>query len=111
MGLHVSILRSDSHGNTSNGGVSSQASSLTIINIDGPFEPTEDAPAAILKEGRLGTVIVVPAETPNDDRVNGPMAGGAYVATSDSRFGAKLREMGQTNSYVAVPLHDRYERY
>ena len=39
----------------------------------------------------------------------GPMAGGCYIYSMDSRFGAKLRELGLGNSYVAIPLHDRFE--
>lgn len=107
MGLRVSIIGSGT--NHSNGGVSSQASHLTILNIGGPFQPSDDAPAAEIKTNVFGSAIVVPYHQP--DGVVGPMAGGDYVVSSDSRWEEKLREMGQANSYVAIPLHDRFETW
>jgi len=107
MGLRVSIIGEGR--NCSNGGVSSQANNLTIVNIDGPFEPSDDAPGAVLKSHVFRSVVVVPVDVP--DGVAGPMAGGNYVVSSDSRWGQKLTEMGQANSYIAVPLHDRFESW
>jgi len=107
MGLHVTILREADGDDCSNGGLSAFASSLTITNIDGPFEPSAGAPAAMLKQGPRDTVIIVPAVKPGG--MIGPMAGGAYVASSDSRFSEALRRLGQTNSHVAIPIHDRFE--
>ena len=105
MGLRVYILKNG--GDYSNGGISGQVSTLAITNIGGPFNPTEDAPAAMLKNHVFDTVIAVPEDIP--ENMVGPMAGGTYIISSDSRFGAKLRELGLTNSYVAIPFHDRFE--
>jgi len=110
MGLRVSIIR-DSGTNCSNGGVSSAKNMLTLVNVEGPSEPTDDAPAATVEHNAFNTVKVVPVarlERFGENKI-GPMMGGCYVTTSDSRFGEKLRDMGQSNSYVAIPLHDRYE--
>jgi len=108
MGLRVHILK-DQYGDTSNGGASSRVGRLTITNVDGPFKPDATAPAAILKHGVMGTIIVV-LENPSMDKVVvGPMFGGSFITTSDSRFSEKLRDMGQTNSHVAIPFHDRYD--
>jgi len=107
MGLRVSIIGEGA--NYSNGGVSSQANRLTILNIDGPFEASDDAPGAVLKSNVFESVIVVPVDVP--DGVAGPMAGGDYVVSSDARWDEKLREMGQANTYIAVPLHDRFESW
>ena len=115
MGLRVKILK-DQYGDTSNGGASSRVGRLTITNVEGPFEPDATAPAAILKHGVMGTIIVV-LENPSMDKDNedllrryvvGPMFGGSFITTSDSRFSEKLRDMG-LYSHVAIPFHDRYE--
>ena len=105
MGLHVEIMSGKYH--ASNQGVSSKVRKLTITNIDGPFNPSEDAPAATLEQGMFGCVIAVPEERPGG--MIGPMASGAFVTTCDSRFGDKLRALGLTNTHVAIPLHDRFE--
>ena len=103
MGLHVSII-----GKAFENGKGRWISELTITNIDGPFKPSETAPAAILKNGRFGSVIAVLEDSP--EGMVGPMAGGAFITTSDSRFSNKLRDLGLTNTYVAIPLHDRFEK-
>ena len=114
MGLRVDII-SGSGINCSNGGVSSTKTQLTLVNVDGPFEPTEEAPSAMLESNGGNTVKVVPVWGKTEVALEtgkyalGPMMGGCYVATSDTRFGEALRKLGQTNSYIAVPLHDRYE--
>ena len=95
-------------GDYSNGGISSKVNNLTITNIGGPFEPTDDAPAAVLKSHVFGSAIVVPVDVPTG--VAGPMAGGGWIASTDSRWGEALGVMGQKNTYIAVPLHDRFEK-
>ena len=107
MGLRVHILK-DQYGDTSNGGASSRVGRLTITNVEGPFEPDATAPAAILKHGVMGTIIVVLENPSMDKGVVGPMFGGSFITTSDSRFSEKLRDMG-LYSHVAIPFHDRYE--
>ena len=106
MGLRVSILRNTNYGDCSNGGVSAYYDNLTIINVDGPFEPTNDSPAAILKKGNLrGTVVVVPERVKDE----WTMMGGCYVATCDSRFTNVIEKITENRFYGAVPLHDRVE--
>ncbi len=73
---------------------------LTLVNVEGPFKPTPDAPAARLAKNGLGNPVIVPDENPKGPLV-GPMFGGSYGATSDSRF--------KPGFYGAVPIHDRYE--
>jgi hypothetical protein len=116
MGLLASIYRSG-RGDFSNGGISGQAERVCIVNIAGPFTPDEDTPAVMLVPGNLrGTVKAVPAVPIGDGYVPmapadmiGPMDGGTYVATSDSRFGDKIAELCGVRFYGAVALHDRYE--
>lgn len=105
MGLIVNIFRSDMQ-DCSNKGISSNHSKFVVVNIDGPFEPTDEMPAVKMVEGNLsGTVKIVPAD------VNGrSMMGGTYVGTSDSRFSAKYAEItGDRWGASIAPLHDRFE--
>lgn len=117
MGLIVSILEDKRLGNCSNGGVSSEKNEMTLVNVDGPFKPTDDRPAALLVPGHMpGIAHVVVAEERDDEYVPmrpddavGPMMGGAYVASSDGRFGQAVEEITGARFYGAVPLHDRFE--
>ena len=117
MGLRVTIYK-DKGQTWSNGGVSERVDQLTLVNVEGPSEPTEDAPAAMLLPNAMRTVRVIPALRVNDgwvplgatgDKTVGPMAGGAYVASSDSRFSEAVEKLLGHTFYGAVALHDRYE--
>lgn len=119
MGLRAEVFRSKL-GDCSNGGLSGRVDTVTIVNAEGPFEPDEHAPAVLLRKGPMGTVNAVPAEWEStvgkergwvaerpSGRV-GPMMGGAYIATSDSRLREALNRLG-AGFYGAVALHDRFE--
>lgn len=115
-GLRANIYRT-ARGDFSLGGISSRVDEVTIVGTEyrdggtqfvpmrAPHSVTEDAPAVVLVVrrlfGRIRTVSVEPYQP------DGPglhyMAGGTYVATSDSRFG------DVTGFYGAVSLHDRHE--
>lgn len=105
MGLRVSIYRADYdsgmnffHGNQS----------VTLVNVDGPFEPTADAPAAKLVQGYGKTAIIVPV----DEWTDGPqMFGGTFGSTSDSRFQSAVRELTGGLDHLAVAVHDRRETW
>jgi hypothetical protein len=106
MGLIVNIYRSDYDCELN---VFYGKKSVTVINVDGPFEPTEDRPAAIIKDGySAGSKIIVPADEYKD---GAQMSGGTFASSSDSRFSNAV------GTYNAVPIHDRretwaeYERY
>lgn len=112
MGLRVSVYRDASGADTTNGGISSEVERLTVVNVEGPFEPNADAPPVMLvKAGRNGDYpVLFRAERRDGDwivrtrsSVVGPMFGGNYAASSDSRFS---RAVGH---YGAVPIHDRFE--
>ena len=110
MGLIVDVFRC-SLGDCTNNGVSSEARSLVVVNIPGPFEPDERYPAVMLTTGPYETKRLVPAIQDSTgkwvpyrpDGLVGPSMGGNYAATSDSRFG---RAVG---FYGAVAIHDRFE--
>src|SRR4051812_39382854 len=108
MGLRANIYKHKGR-SFSNGGISSYADEVTIVNIDGPYEPTLSAPAVRLQRGAFpNTAEVVPELAPSPEHSIGPMAGGTYVAYPDSRFRDAIRKI--TGSYdTVVPLHDRFE--
>lgn len=111
MGLNVYVYRNALQDCT-NGGISASAQKLCIVNIDGPFEPNEDAPAAILTTNQVGNPVIKPAFYISErvwEAANGWfMMGGNYAASSDSRFGQAVREFAP-GFYGAIPIHDRQE--
>ena len=106
MGLIVNVFRAN-RADCTNGGISSKFDSLCIVNIDGPFEPSERNPAAILVNGSYGSKHIRPAKLVAGewiaDRDKWYMAGGNFAATSDSRFSDAV------GFYGAVSIHDRTE--
>lgn len=109
MGLIANIYK---NGGTdcSNGGLSSRYDKVTVVNVDGPFDPADDRPAVMLLPGNLpGVAKVVPVVGGNVAQTHGPMMGGCYVATSDSRFVEAVERITGARFYGAVALHDRYE--
>jgi hypothetical protein len=119
MGLRAEIYTSRL-GSCSNGGISERHQTVTVVNAEGPFSPTDDAPPVLLVKGNLpGTVKIVPAsmDTPGEYQpaeplgMLGPMAGGCYVDTSDSRFGEAISRIigGMPAAHGPVALHDRFE--
>ena len=110
MGLHVDLYRA---GYNSPNNLFSNVQAVTLINVDGPSEPMMSAPAAVLGKNSVGNPIVRPylpwfhehGLDPVVDNYNNFCMGGAYAATSDSRLGEALRELG-THGYFAVPVHD-----
>lgn len=77
------------------------------MNALGLLEPTEERPAVALRRGVLGGCIAVPVEVP--DGLVGPMEGGAFIDSSDSRFSRAVKEIAGVDFHGAVPLHDRFD--
>ena len=112
MGLLINVYRS--HGpDCTNNGISAMASTLCLVNVDGPFDPSDRSPAAMLVAGRApGTIRIVPAFY--EDAKWRPhhawtMMGGNYAATSDSRFSQACEVLLGDRFYGAVAIHDRIE--
>lgn len=115
MGLTVSVFRS-SMGDATMGGISGLADQLCLVNVDGPSNPYDNTPAALLIKGNVeGAVKIVPAViNGKGEYVPSPawtMMGGNYAATSDSRFHRAVQAIIGKGacSYGAVPIHDRIE--
>jgi hypothetical protein len=88
---------------------------ITLVDADGPFDPSPDAPAATLATSPYGDPIIIPLDWP-PDRPAGPSFGGTFAATSDSRFGAAVVKAtgirtGRHGYYAAVPIHDRFDTW
>jgi hypothetical protein len=107
MGLNVSVYRWDL-GDCTNGGASADVDSVCVVNIPGPDSPGTDRPAFELVQGPggKGHAILRPV---NGRGGVGPMSGGNFGYSSDSRFSEAVRELTGSRHYGAVHIHDRYE--
>jgi len=112
MGLHIDVYRSPL-GDCTRNGISSKANGLVLVNVNGPFNPSPDRPAAMLIAGLApGTVRIVPAQSDNGIWKPVPdwtMMGGNYGGTSDSRFSHAVEKLLGHHFYGAVAIHDRIE--
>lgn len=113
MGIIVNIYRADC---TINPGITSRfvartmnrfvaVDKLTLTNIPGPFEPTPDAPAALLESHYPGVLRIIS----EDNEMRRPMFGGNFAYTSDSRFSEACERLLNHSFSGAVKIHDRYE--
>lgn len=105
MGIHVRVYR-DSGPDCTNDGISARHDTLTVTNIDGPDEPTADAPGVILVAGPTAGQGANPILVPEDGS-SGSMYGGNIASSSDSRWSAAVRAAGGTTRHVSI--HDRFE--
>ena len=112
MGMIVSVYRdgSSNYDCTISGMTNNKTgvSKLCIINADGPFEPTNDAPAAMIEAGPFRSVRIVPT-APRWVGQGNRMFGGNFAYTSDSRFSAAVKEITGVDCAGPVAIHDRYE--
>lgn len=104
MGLLASIFRSDDR-DFSNGGISSRYKQVCIVNVEGPFEPSDTAPGVFLVKGPMNSLHLVPDRC----QEKWTMMGGCFVHTSDSRFSRAAEKLLGHGWYGAVALHDRVE--
>lgn len=98
MGLLVRIYRSD-YDPESN--VFHGFNDIVVENIAGPFDATGTRVSANIAKGWGGEPILVPSVFP--EGMIGPMFGGTFAYSSDSRFFEKV------NRHGAIPIHDRFE--
>lgn len=109
MGLIVSVFRSDL-GDCTNGGISSTTNKLTLVNVEGPFKPSDDAPAAVLVKGpTLDPKDINVVVKPLDYKKKWYMFGGNFAHTSDSRFHEAVAQIAGVRINAAVKIHDRNE--
>lgn len=76
---------------------------LVGANVARIFPETQECPAVrlhVIGDGELWQCVVVRPVAPGPEGWIGPMFGGAFIFTSDSRFPGHSRP---------IPLHDRWE--
>ena len=105
MGITAKIYRTESLAGCSNGGISESYNTVTIVNLDGPVEPSPERPAVRLVSRKIGgsTYVHVEPFEPVDEGLIGYMSGGAFVYSHNPKF------KKATGHGAPVPLHDRVE--
>lgn len=104
MGMTVQIYRW-ALGDCTNNGASNRHDTLTLTNVEGPWEPTEKAPAAKLIRCKTGALAIVPDEIAE----RWHMFGGNFAYSSDSRFKDAVAKIVGHRDTWAVPVFDRVE--
>lgn len=109
MGLIVNVYRNaNDDSDCTNDGLSSRFTSLTVVNVAGPFEPTGEAPAVMLVSGPYDTARLFPADLVESD--TWVTFGGNIGVTSDSRFGHAISKItGKEFENGIVKIFDRVE--
>ena len=109
MGLLVSVYRNSELGDCTNNGLSNKHNKFCVVNVEGPFNPSDDAPAVKLASGPYNSVRLIPVEL--IENKSWVMFGGNYAGTSDSRFSEAVNEtIGYDKmSNGVVKIFDRVE--
>lgn len=129
-GLRLTVYRAaGSYPDCSNGGISAKADVVTVVGrlvggkvIELPrdcrvFEPSDDAPAVVLVPSRVPgysvTPHLIPLEFVEDlpPGTVGPMDGGNYAGSCDSRFGELGKLYADSLNLDVVAIHDRVETH
>jgi hypothetical protein len=128
-GLRLSVYRAVDFPDCTNGGISGKHARVTVVGRlvgdtvvplpDGCCisEADDDAPAVVLVESRCPgydpTPHLVPLEFVHGTPVDcvGPMSGGNYAGTTDSRWGQLGKLYEGLRHLDAVAIHDRIETY
>lgn len=99
-GMLVHVLRC-AVADCTNGGLTSKYDSFILIGPGIPehFEPTKDTPALFVEDRARFGYRAVPDSSPEQFHKRGPMFGGNFVYSSDSRFPGK----------APIAVHDRFE--
>ncbi len=102
-GMLVSVYSDGS--DCTNGGMTSNHKRFVLIGMEGPFQSDEKTPALKLVKRFIGGREYLHAEPVDEKNIPenmvGPMFGGNFIFTSDTRFWEVSRQ--------PIPVHDRYE--
>lgn len=107
MGMILTVYRPAGGTDCTNGGVSGRYDTICVVNVPGPFQPGP-AIRAFRLEVREGCGLVLCPENRTLFGCVGPMFGGNYAGTSDSRFAEACEALIGFNP-GAVRVFDRYE--
>lgn len=105
--LRLNVFSNPSCRSCANGGWTEGHDELYVACPEGNWEVEETDPALFdLVRGPFGIAYIRPRN--GGDGV-GPMMGGSYAGTSDSRFSRMCEELTGHPWHGAVAVHDRYE--
>ena len=92
---------------STNGGISSSYKTLLLVDKEGwvDIDYTEENLVEVVTH--MGNPIIVPYAQPA--KAIGPMFGGNFASSSDSRFMRIVRKTTGVRFYGAIPIHDRFE--
>lgn len=109
--IPINVYSNPTYRGCANGGVTEHNDTLYLACPSGAWEVPDDHPALVrLEQGAFGNPIIVPVNKPTcDEPLVGPMFGGSYAASSDSRFSRMIADLTGRPFYGAVPVHDRFE--
>lgn len=112
MGMLIEVYRSADGVDCTANGISKNYDKLVCVNVEGPFEPNERAPAVKLVTCNIGktkSLRLVPIDSEGNE-IGSPMYGGNHAGTSDSRFSrAIVEKLGVDVSIDLVKVFDRFE--
>ena len=101
-GLYVTVYKDADGSDCTANGITSHYSRLVLVGdgVDGPFDVKEGEPHLKLVKRNMGSREYLHAVPVNfGGKGVGPMFGGNFIYTSDSRF----------PSDYPIPVHDRFE--
>lgn len=105
--LDLSVYSNERVRKCANGGWTEEHDRLYVACPEGIWDVDESDPALFdLALGPFGTIHLRPR---NGGEGVGPMMGGSYAGTSDSRFTRMCEELTGYPWHGAVAVHDRYE--
>ena len=108
--LSLDVYANEHYRMCSNGGWTEEHDELYVACPEGPFEVDPDDPALFdLHMGVFGTLRLEPRNKPSG--CCGPMMGGSYAGTSDSRFTRMCEHLTGHPWHGAVAVHDRFETW
>ena len=103
-GMLVFVYRGP-HGDCTAGGITGKLGQMVLVGdgIDGPFEVIDGEPYLELRKKNVNGeyLYAVPVNVGDKGSLVGPMFGGNFVYTSDSRF--------RKVCAYPIPVHDRWE--
>ena len=106
--LSLDVYANGRYRRCANGGWTEGHDELYVACAEGPVEVDEDDPALFKLGTTLGTVHLRPYR---DGHGAGPMMGGSYAGTCDSRFSRMVEALTGHPWHGAVAVHDRYETW
>lgn len=105
--LDLTVYANPQYRGCANGGWTEYHDSLYVACPSGCYEIEEENPALFdLVSGPFGTIHLRPH---NGGEGAGPMMGGSYAGTCDSRFNDMCSALLGHTWHGAVAVHDRYE--